>query len=157
MATKLKDLNTFVGSWTTEATHPAMPGVVVKGTASFEWLEGETFLISRARQEDPKFPSSISVIGFNDEDRVGDDGTAHPDADSKLTMQYFDSRGVFRIYQCEVDSESIRFERLADGLSQRFRGVFTDGGATIEGLWKMCEDGTTWKDDLAITYRRVTK
>ncbi len=30
-----------MGTWTTEGTHPAVPGVVVRGTATIEWLEGE--------------------------------------------------------------------------------------------------------------------
>jgi hypothetical protein len=40
----LKPLNRLVGTWTTEATHPAVPGVVVHGTVIIEWLEGERFL-----------------------------------------------------------------------------------------------------------------
>jgi hypothetical protein len=40
----LAPLNRLVGTWTTEATHPAMPGVVVHGTVVVEWLEGERFL-----------------------------------------------------------------------------------------------------------------
>ena len=31
-------LGRLVGRWTTEATHPAMPRVVVHGTAVVEWL-----------------------------------------------------------------------------------------------------------------------
>ncbi len=47
----LEPLNRLVGTWTTQATHPAMPGVIVHGTTSIEWLEGERFLIHRARTE----------------------------------------------------------------------------------------------------------
>src|SRR5262245_43597136 len=96
----LEPLNRLIGSWTTEATHTAMPGLVVRGTVSIEWLEGEQFLIHRARTDHPKFPDSISVIGFNDEDRVDDQsGEIRPnDANQQMKMQYSDSRGVFRIY-----------------------------------------------------------
>ena len=61
-ATDLKSLNRLVGGWTTEATHPMMPGVVVRGTADVKWLEGERFLIVRARTDHPDFPDSISII-----------------------------------------------------------------------------------------------
>jgi hypothetical protein len=66
----LEPLNRFVGSWVTEATHPALPDVVVHGTASFEWLEGQRFLILRSRNDHPDFPDSISIIGFTDVDRA---------------------------------------------------------------------------------------
>ena len=92
-------LGRLVGTWTTEATHPAMPGVVVHGTAVIEWLEGERFLTHRARTDHPDFPASLSVIGHMGHDRVGGaDGAVTADADeSQLRMHYFDSRGVFRV------------------------------------------------------------
>ena len=34
----------FAGAWTTVATHPMMPGEVVTGTATYEWLGGR-FLV----------------------------------------------------------------------------------------------------------------
>ncbi len=45
----LQGLSGLVGDWTTEATHPAYPSTVAHGHSSFEWLEGEKFLIARAR------------------------------------------------------------------------------------------------------------
>jgi hypothetical protein len=35
----------LVGQWTTEATHPELPGTVISGLSQVEWLEGEQFLI----------------------------------------------------------------------------------------------------------------
>ena len=47
MATKapqwVESLGRLVGTWTTEASHPAMPGVVVSGSVTVEWLEGARF------------------------------------------------------------------------------------------------------------------
>jgi len=37
----------LVGTWTTEATHPAVPGVVVHSTVVIEWLEGQRFPAAR--------------------------------------------------------------------------------------------------------------
>jgi hypothetical protein len=128
----------LVGAWETEATHPAMPGVVVRGEATFEWLEGRRFLIERARSHHPDFPDSIVIIG------EGDDG--------RLRMDYYDSRGVRRGYGVAFDGEVLRMWRDAPGFAQRFAGRLRDDA--IEGLWELCCDGTTWSDDLRITYRR---
>ena len=153
----LEPLDRFVGSWTTEATHPSLPGVVVHGTADIEWLEGERFLIQRARNEHPDFPDSISIIGFTEQDRADDEtGTASPPAaGSTPTMHYFDSRGVFRIYYAGADDETLRLWRDTPGFSQRFAGTFADGGDTIVGTWQLRTDDVHWEDDLQITYRRA--
>jgi hypothetical protein len=45
----LQALSALIGEWTTEATHPAVSSTVVLGRSTFEWLEGERFLIARAR------------------------------------------------------------------------------------------------------------
>jgi len=149
-------LNRLVGSWTTEATHPMMPGVVVHGTAVIEWLEGERFLLHRARTEHPKFPDALSVIGYIGDDRV-DEATGKVAADAgtrPLRLHYFDSRGVFRDYEASIDERSWRYSRDAPGFSQRFTGTFADGGDTIVGLAELRRDDVHWADDLKITYRR---
>ena len=46
MDTRLQDLGRrLAGRWTTEATHPALPGAAIAGTSECEWLAGERFLI----------------------------------------------------------------------------------------------------------------
>jgi hypothetical protein len=150
----LKLLGRLVGRWTTEATHPAMPGVVVHGTADIEWLEGERFLINRSRTDHPEFPDSISIIGYSDSDRV-DPASHRVHTAGQLTMSYFDSRGVSRIMEASIDETAWRLARIAPGFSQRFTGTFANGGNTIEGLWQLCEDEVHWNDDVAITFRRT--
>lgn len=153
----LKSLNRLIGTWATEATHPAMPGVVVRGNVTVEWLEGERFLIHRARSDHPDFPDSISIIGFTERDRVENaPGNKAPAAAGKpqLSMHYYDSRGVARVYDMSIAADAWRIWRNAPGFSQRFTGAFADGDSTISGVWQMCEDDIHWKDDLEITYRR---
>ena len=149
----LTPLNRLVGTWTTEATHPAMPGVVVHGTVIIEWLEGERFLMHRARTDHPDFPDALSVIGHMDHDRV--DG-AHKEisATGTLRMHYFDSRGVFRTCEASMDDTAWRWWRNAPGFSQRFVGVLSADGNTIAGQAQLCRDDVHWADDLKITYRR---
>lgn len=142
-------LDRLVGSWTTEATHPLMPGVTVHGEAHIEWLEGKKFLVIRATTDHPQFPHSMCVLGFTDADRASEVAVA-----GALTMHYYDSRGVFRDCASSVDEESWRWWHNAPGFSQRFIGTFADGGATIAGKCQLCEDDVTWKDDLEITYKR---
>lgn len=153
--TALKLLTRLVGAWNTEATHPALPGVVVRGSAVVEWLEGERFLIHRAHVEHPDFPDAISIIGFTDRDRVEESGAvASATTESQLTMHYYDSRGVFRLYDASIDELAWSYQRLASGFSQRFTGTFADGGNTIIGISQLRRDDVHWKDDLKITYRR---
>jgi hypothetical protein len=153
--TALKLLAKLVGTWSTEATHPALPGVVVRGTAAAEWLEGGRFLIQRTRTEHPDFPDAISIIGFTDRDRVDGSGAAPAaHAEQQLSMHYFDSRGVFRLYDASIDQAAWHYQRVAPGFSQRFTGTFADGGDTIVGVSQLCRDDVHWIDDLKISYRR---
>jgi hypothetical protein len=139
----LQALSALVGEWTTEATHPAIPSTVVRGRSAFKWLEGERFLIARARLDHPDFPDSISILG----DTGG------------LRMHYFDSRGVARIYELTLDGPVWTFSRTAPDFSplsfkQRLKWRFSDDGRTISGTSKISHDDETWEDDLRITYRR---
>jgi hypothetical protein len=136
---RLEPLNALVGAWAIEATHPMVPDTVVQGTADFDWLEGERFLLQRSRTDHADFPDSLIVFGSNE------DG---------LSMHYFDSRGVHRVYQVSLSGDEWRMWRHSPGFSQTFEGRFSADGNTIAGLWKLSRDDTTWDDDLAITFRR---
>jgi hypothetical protein len=95
------------------------------------------------------------VICDMDPDRVDERTGQVPDAGPpKLRTHYFDSRGVFRVYETKVDDESWQWWRDAAGFSQRFTGRFADGGETIVGTSQLRRDDVHWVDDLAITYRR---
>ena len=150
----LEPFDRFVGSWTTEMTHPAMPGVVVHGTVVLDWMEGERFLIHRARTDHADFPDSLSIIGDTEHDRVDNTAPAAGPVEPALSMHYFDSRGVFRLYQVSADHQTWRIWRDAPGFSQRFTATLIDGGNTIAGLWQLRQDDNRWDDDLKITYRR---
>jgi hypothetical protein len=151
---ELKPFGRLVGTWSTEATHPAMPGVVVQGRADFEWLQGERFLILRSRQDHPDFPNSISLIGSMEDDRVAPGARTAEHSDAPLSMHYFDERGVFRVYEAAMDETTWKLLRQAPGFSQRFVGTFADNGHSLSGLWQLSRDDVHWEDDLRITYRR---
>lgn len=142
----LRDLDQLIGEWTLEATHPAFPDLVVPGRSSFEWLDGERFLIQRSTADHPDFPNSISVIG----------AMADDDEDQRLSMHYYDSRGVHRVYSLEMSEGVLRIARDAPAFSQRLEARLADGGDTLAGTWLLSRDDETWDDDLEITYRRAS-
>jgi len=144
-------LSRLIGTWDTEATHPAFPGVVVRGTVEVTWLEGERFLVHRGRTDHEAFPDSISILGLTGRDRVGKPGK--DGEEPRLAMNYFDSRGVSRVYEMSIDDTAWRWWRDTPGFSQRFTGTFK-GNDVIEGVFDLNQDDRTWKQDLVITYRK---
>ncbi len=139
----LEALSVLVGEWTTTGSHPLMEGVTLHGHVSFEWIEGGAFLLQRSEIEEPRVPSSLTLISRDDHE-------------AGFSMLYFDERGVSRIYQMTLGDNVWRFWRNVPGFSQRFTGTFADGGATIVGVGEMLEDdGKGWKGDLELTYRKI--
>jgi hypothetical protein len=138
MPTEVELLGALVGTWTTEGRHPLLPDPV-HGVTAFEWLDGKRFLIGRSHYEHPEIPDAVTVTGL---------------VDDRLSMHYFDSRGVFRVYSVAMSPGIWRFWRDDPGFAQRFTGTFDDAGDTITGRGAYSRDGATWNDDLALTYRR---
>jgi hypothetical protein len=136
----LRLLDRLVGEWTSEATHPAFPGVVVAGRATGAWLEGERFLMLRTQFDHPDFPDALSVLGETDEGSVS---------------HYFDSRGVHRVYRLGFGGGAWQLGRDEPGFNQRFTGTFEDGGDRIVGVWEFSPDGSDWERDLEITFVRL--
>ncbi len=138
MTTALQDLaRRFAGSWTTEATHPLVPGEVIHGTSQVEAMPGERFLVHRTQFDHPDFPDALAVLG-------------------DTAMHYFDVRGVHRLFALTMspDGWSIVRDRGDEAFAQRMAFVF-DGADVLRGTTQLCRDGSTWEEDLAIVYRRV--
>jgi len=144
----LGHLAALVGAWETKATHQALPGAVIHGRATFEWLGDGVSLIWRARYDHPDIPDSIAIMGCDD---TGD--LRHPDGGCAL--HYCDQRGVTRLYRLSAEAGVWRYWREAPGFSQRFTGTLSADGRTIDGVVELCRDGVTWEQDLPITYTRV--
>ena len=45
--------------------------------------------------------------------------------------------------------------RQGEPFSQRFTASLSDGGNTITGRWEIAEDGTNYRTDFDLIYRRV--
>jgi hypothetical protein len=132
----------LVGEWTAEITHPAFAGSVIRGRVVYEWLEGRRFVIQWVVCEHPDFPDSLAVIGVME----GDD---------ELSMHYFDSRGVHRVYAVGFDGTELTLARDAPGFEQRLSARLGDDGATLAGVWQLNQDDAGFRDDVAFTYRRA--
>jgi hypothetical protein len=71
-------------------------------------------------------------------------------------MQYFDSRGVHRVYAIGFDGRVLTLGRDAPGFAQRGSAKLSDDGSTLAGVWQLNEDDQGYRDDLAFTYRRAS-
>jgi hypothetical protein len=152
MASELQSLGRrLVGDWTSEATHPQMPGVVIAGSSTFEWLDGERFLIFRSHYEHPDIPDAVSIIGDTD----------------GFHMHYFDSRGVYRLYELTIlnDGWAIALGRQSPTgsfvspdapFSQRITYGFEHADQRMSGKGHLSHDDVNWDDDLEIIYRRTS-
>lgn len=135
----VEPFDVLIGTWLTESTHPAIDAVV-RGSVTYEWLEGGRFLIQRLRQDHEMFPDSISVIGA-------------PEAGEGLVMEYFDSRGVRRTYGVAVEDGMLRMWRDHPGFDQRFSAPLDPDA--FDGAWQVAETPGEWCADVRVSYRRI--
>src|SRR5438067_7713486 len=140
----------LVGRWITEATHPGLPGAVIRGSSEIEWLAGRRFLIYRSSYDHPDIPDSISIVGDTD----------------GLQMHYFDSRGVHRTLALTVTKTGweVLMDRNAPAgsfaspdapFSQRMTYTFDDEDRVMSGKGELSYDDLTWQADRQITYLRA--
>lgn len=145
----LDRLNVLVGTWQMEATFqagyfgPGAPEVTNRdGTTTFEWLQGEFFLVQRFANDHPAAPSGIAIIGVA--------GEREP-----FTQHYYDSRGVGRVYFTSLEDRVWKVWREAPGFWQRYKGALSEDGSRIDGAWEGSVDGSNWRHDFDLTYTRV--
>lgn len=146
----LDHLDAMVGEWDLTGSHPYMPGEVIRGRASFEWLDGKMFLIWRATYEHPKIPDAISIIGATDAHDAESVGATSGDCE----MRYFDSRGVARVYRVTAAPGTWTISRNDPGFEQRAVYTFSADRQTVTGNGEMARDGKPWEPDLQLTYTR---
>ena len=141
----------LIGRWTTAATHPMLPDIVIPGESSFEWLAGEHFLIWHSHMDHPEIPDSISIVGFDNADNPETVGiSSEPGA-----IHYFDSRGVFRRSRFEAEPGVFRFWREHPGFSQRATCRFSDAGNSFVATGELCRDDVNWEPDVEVTGKRL--
>lgn len=137
----IEDLGVFVGEWELSVDLPGAEDV--RGRVVFDGM-GEV-LVQRTSVPVPEAPDSFCVI-------MSQAGA--------YTQHYFDSRGVARVYAMTFDGRTWILERKKPDLSpldfcQRFVGIFSDDQMTMSGEWQTSEDGSEWRRDFGLTYRRL--
>ena len=60
----LKIFSALIGEWKTVGSHPYLPGIVLQGRASYNWLENGAFMIMHSENEEEKIPNGIAIFGF---------------------------------------------------------------------------------------------
>lgn len=138
----LKPLGVLIGEWNTIGTHPMIPGVTLHGRTRFDWLEGGAFLSMHSEIDEPDVPSGIAIFGSDD-------------TNGEFFMLYFDERGVSRKYDVSMHDNIWRWWRNAPGFSQRYTGTIAEDGNTIIGKGELSRDGSSWEQDLDLTYTRT--
>jgi hypothetical protein len=136
----LTKLDILIGDWDISGNHPLIANPVT-GKVNFKWFNGKSFLVIRTDFNKSGPPDSTAVIGSDD-------------SSEKLSMLYFDERGVSRIYEIKFHDNIWEMWRTFPGFSQRFTDIIKDNGNKIEGTWEISQDDKKWNKDLEITYRR---
>ena len=140
---RLQPLTLLIGTWTTQGTHPLLPGRMFHGHTTFEWIEGGAFLLTRMQIDEPEIPDGVSIFGTDDAD---------PGAGSML---YFDVRDVSREYRWTFAGNVLTWSRDSAEFSQRMQLTIAADGRGIEASGSMSRNGGAWEPDLQLSYRRV--
>ncbi len=140
-----QELNKLVGEWEIGGNHPQMGELHGLGRMWFEWMVGEKWLVQRWQSGKPEFPSGVSVIGPVEESNPG-----------SYQQNYFDSRGVHRVYEMTVEGGAWTLWREGPDWPQRFVGQISEDGNTISGRWERGESlGAPLQHDFDLIYTRV--
>ena len=138
----LKPFDALVGEWKTIGTHPYLPDLVLHGRTSFRWIEGGAFLMMQSENTEEKIPAGIALFGSDD-------------AAGEFFMLYFDEREVSRKYDVSFQDNVLKWWRNTPEFSQRFTWTLSNDNDIIISKGEMCKDGTTWENDLELTYTRI--
>jgi hypothetical protein len=145
----LSRLEALVGEWEMEVSFeagffgPGSPALTHRGgRTTFEWLQGNFFLVERSTPDDPRAPSAIMIIGASES----------PDS---FEQHYYDSRGVARVYRMSLSHGVWRLWREAPGFWQRYTGRFSQDEKAIQGAWEKSADGSHWEHDFILNYIKV--
>jgi hypothetical protein len=142
----LDRLDILVGKWQIETSLELDPSLGPART-TFEWTLDRTFLLHRSEVPMVAAPDSLAIIATD------------PDSGA-YTYHYFDTRGVVRVYEMELDDELWTLERTKADFSelpfgQRYVGRFEEGGNRITGQWEKADAGTNWEIDFELSYTRA--
>ena len=139
-AEDLKALGRLVGSW--ETTDPTGESGL-RGTITYEWMEGGFFLVQRFDLEMEGHPvKGIEIIGH---DRPYGATESGPDLRSRV----YDTIGNTLDYVYELEGDTLTIWGGEKGSPAYFRGTFTQDGDELKGGWVW--PGGGYKSDMKRT------
>lgn len=116
----LKQLNRLVGTW--EVSGGA------EGEVTYEWMEGDFFLLQHVDLEQYGQPSSgIEIIGH--EQKFSEE----PSED--IHSRFYDNMGNTLDYVYELDGDTLTIWGEEKGSPAYYKGTFSDDGDTVIGEW----------------------
>jgi hypothetical protein len=120
-----------------------IPDTVLHGTASITRLEPGGFLQIRSSiHEEVGIPAGVAV--------VGGDGIS-----GRYVLLHHDERGVSRVYDAALEGRTLRWWRNAPDFAQRYSLTVSPDGRSMAGKGELCRDGSSWEQDLDLTYTRL--
>ncbi|MDQ3162745.1 MAG: hypothetical protein M3Q92_07920 [Actinomycetota bacterium] len=99
-------------------------------------------LVERGTADLPEAPESVSIIGCDP-------------ANGTYFQLYSDARGVCRVYQMSIGDGEWKLWREGESFAQRFSATFSEDGNMITGRFEIAADGTNYRTDFDVIYRRV--
>lgn len=138
----LEPLSILIGEWKTVGKHPLLPNQVLRGHATFKWIEGGAFMMMQAVVLHPAFPAGIAIFGSDD-------------SSDEYSMIYFDEREVSRKYISTLKNNVWKYWREDSEFSQQFTCKISNDGNTMVSKGKMSQKGKAWQKDLELTYTRI--
>ena len=119
---ELKGLDRLVGKW-------EVSGDYVRGTSTFEWMEGNLFLLQRVdfERQDGQRIEGIEIIGH--ERPFG----AEPSEEIK--SRFYSNMGDTLDYVYELEDETLTIWGGEKGSPAYYRGTFGADGDSLSGAW----------------------
>jgi hypothetical protein len=121
----LRPRNRLVGTW---AVSDPSGQQAIRGTVSYEWMEGHFFLFQHVNLDRGGRPiKGLEIIGH--EQPFG----GEPSADIK--SRYYDNEGNTFEYVYELEGDTLTIWGGAKGSPAYYRGTFSPDGNTNTGAW----------------------
>jgi len=140
----LEELEALIGDWDMELSNASFlpdPKTMIRGSASFEWIEDGDYLVIRQGKKEAGANYSTWIIGRDE-------------SSSNYTILYSDDRSVSRVYEMTLKNGAWKIWRNSPTFYQRFEGKISKDKNNIDAYWEKSIDGKTWEHDFDIKYIR---
>lgn len=118
----LKSLDRLVGTW-------ELSGDYLKGMSTFEWMDGNFFLVQRY---DFERPDGQKVAGI---EIIGHERPFGAEPGDELKSRAYSNTGDTLDYVYELEGDTLIIWGGEKGSPAYYKGTFSDGGDTLSGGW----------------------